>query len=359
MIKQILATSLVAATLLLSGCGSSDSDGESRLETQKMLDDGDYKGVITKLELNANSNPQYLALAAAYMGKAGYSLLDIVGSIIEDEDSEEDTDMISSLAENATYSSTLDLEKAEMYYKKVVGESRCSEENLSSSEQDMCLFVGLSAVTKVASTINLLVGDISSFGDDKATEDYKLTASTCAMKFAFDNDISATDSADCSIEVNPDVTFSITEKTYTPLKVSVKEDTNATAYYYLMTPVDTLTNTRQTTLTSGYCSSESFTPRVEEYDTSLFACPINEDKDANETTSIDVLIDALNGGVDAVSNAIGADQDDDEIKSSVDEFKCDVLNGTYNDSDNSCSEDLEQNVDEQAVIDYLNNQNGE
>jgi len=354
MVKKILVTSLVAATLIFSGCG--DDEGESRLETQQMLDDGNYQGVISRLEANADSNSDYLALAAAYMGKAGYSLLDIVGSMITEEG--EDRNLISSLAKNASFSSTLDLEKAEMYYTKVVGKNRCNDGDLSSSEKDMCLFVGLSAVTKVASTINLLVGDISSF-DNESVTDYKLAASACAMKFAFDNNISATDSNECSITVNPDVTFTLTEKTYTPLIVNVKEDSNSTNYYYMMTPVDTLTDTRQTTLTSGYCSNESFTPRVEDYNSSLYACPINENKDANETTSIDVLVDALNGGVDAVANAVGADAEDDEIKSSVDEFKCDVLNGTYNETDDSCTVDIEQEIKEQAIIDYLNSQNGE
>ncbi len=354
MVKKILITSLVAATLIFSGCG--DDEGESRLETQQMLDDGNYKGVISRLEANANSNADYLALAAAYMGKAGYSLLDIVGSMITEEG--EDSDLISSLAENASFSSTLDLEKAEMYYKKVIGEDRCAEDDLSSSEKDMCLFVGLSAVTKVASTINLLVGDIASF-DDETVTDYKLAASACAMKFAFDNNISKTDSAECSIVVNSDVTFTSTEKTYTPLIVNVKKDATSTNYHYLMTPVDPLTSTRQTTLTSGYCSNESFTPRAEDYNSSLYACPINENKDANETTSIDVLVDALNGGVDSVANAIGVDKENDDIKSSVDEFKCDVLNGTYNENDDSCSVDIKQEIKEQAIIDYLNSQNGE
>lgn len=360
MVRKLLATSLVATALIFSGCG--DDEGESRLETQQMLDDGDFKGVIARLETNStsniNSNDNYLALAAAYMGKGGYTLLDIVGSMIEDEDgnSEEDEDIIASLAENATFSSTLDLEKAEMYYTKVVGENTCNESNLTSSQEDMCLFVGLSAITKAASTVKLLVGDISSFGSDDASEDYKLTATGCAMQFAFDNNMSAT-SEKCNIVVDkPDVTFTLIGKTYTPLTIDVKSESASNKYYYLMTQQDDITKTRQTTLTSGYCTNDNFSTRTDDYSSSLYACPINENPDTNDTTSIDVLVDALNGGIDSVAN-IGSDDEDNDMKSSIDEFKCDVLGGDYD--NNSCSEDLEKEVEEQAVIDYLNNQNGE
>ena len=48
MIKKIIATSSVAVALILSGCGDS-SDGESQLETQQMLDNRNFDGVIAKL----------------------------------------------------------------------------------------------------------------------------------------------------------------------------------------------------------------------------------------------------------------------------------------------------------------------
>ncbi|CAI6144021.1 MAG: hypothetical protein SPLUMA1_SPLUMAMAG1_01541 [uncultured Sulfurimonas sp.] len=45
-------------------------------------------------------------------------------------------------------------------------------------------------MSKIASTISLLVGDIGNFGSDtNAPEDYKLTATTCAMQYAFENNV--------------------------------------------------------------------------------------------------------------------------------------------------------------------------
>jgi hypothetical protein len=116
---------------------------------------------------------------------------------------------------------------------------------------------------------------------------------------------------------------------------------------------------KQTTLTSGYCTLTDFNTRTDENNkTNYYPCPINENPDAKETTSIDILIDAINSGVDTITNAIGADEED-EIKNSVDEFKCNVLDGTYDENTNSCDIDIKREINEQAIIDYLNNQNGE
>lgn len=367
MIKSIINSGILTAALLFSACGS-DNEAEERLETQQMLDDGDYEAVIAKLEGSADSKEDYLTLASAYMGRAGFSLLDVV-SVLSDEDA----DLVSSLGKRSSYKSTLDLEKATAYYQEAVGKGTCAQDNngtLSGSQKDICLYIGLSAVTKVASTVTLLVGDIDSFASDdfNATTDYKLKASGCALKYAFDNN--ATVPAECTITPSSDVNFTVTNKIYTPITVVANDDTNSTPYYYLMTQPDTLTNTRQTALTSGYCSNTSFTPRVDDYNSSLYACPVNETPDEEETTSMNILVDALNGGLDSVlaatETAAGEEEEEDDIQSSIDEFKCEVLDGEYFENepegsrcktqDNS-TVSLDTDISEEQVIDYLNNQN--
>ena len=364
MIKKIVATSLVAATLIFSGCGDG-SDGENRLETQQMLDNADYAGVIAKLESSASSNEDYLALATAYMGKAGYSLLSIISAITAD-----DEDLISALGKKSSYKSNLDLDKAEVFYKKVVGDNTCvsnSNTTLSASQKDVCLYLGLTAVTQVASTVNLLVGDIDNFANENnSTEDYKLTASGCAMQYAFENnETNVTNYNGCKITISSsDVNFTIIDKLYRPIEVTVTAENNASQkYHYLMTEVDANTSTRQTVITSGYCSETIFTPRVDDYNSSLYACPINETlaKDENATTSMNVLVDALNGGLDSVIAATkvddGSTDNNNDVQKSIDEFKCNVLDGNYTSSDNSCDANISEDISESQVIDYLNNQN--
>ncbi|CAI6144025.1 MAG: hypothetical protein SPLUMA1_SPLUMAMAG1_01542 [uncultured Sulfurimonas sp.] len=115
MIQKGLVSALLRLVLVFSGCGSSDNEGESRLATQQMLDDGDYTGVIEKLEPTATTDEEYLALASAYMGKAGYSLLEIISAITSDDD------LVFSLASSSSFSSTLDFNKAVENFKNVVG----------------------------------------------------------------------------------------------------------------------------------------------------------------------------------------------------------------------------------------------
>lgn len=361
MFKTILTISLVASTFILNGCGS-DSDGESRLKLQNMLDHGDFNGVINQLKTKASNNEEYLLLASAYMGKAGYSVLEIAGAMSKDSN---DDNLITQLAENASYSSTLDLQEAEKYYNKVIGDISCQDniDTLDASQKDVCLFIGLSASTKTASTIKLLTDDIGVFADDSNSVDYKLEASTCAMQFAFDNNLSNTDLEDCNFKVASDVNFTVINKIYTPLQVHVKEDENdSNIYHFLLSQENNITHTRSTILTSGYCSNKNFIPRVDDYNTSLYACPINEDPQAEETKTVDVLLDALNNGIDSV--VATTTSDDTEIQDNVDEFKCDVLGYEWNDENNKCENNTSSEINvtqavinEQQIIDYLNSQN--
>ena len=334
MVKKILAGSFFSAMLLLGGCG--DSEGEDRLSIQQMLDDGDYSGVIAALESSATSDNDYIALGAAYMGKAGVSLTNIVSAMDANDDVSDDgfATFVNSIADISTPSALIDLGKSADNYKKVIGD--CSASNLSDSAKDICLYIGLGATTKTAVTIDNLVGNISTFADDSVSDD-KLTASICAMQYALDGSMGT----ECTIVEDADVNFTTINKIYKPLTVN-------TEYHYLMTTDDS----NQTVLTNGYCSADSFTPRVDDYNVTLYACPINEDPTADELTTTGVLVDILNEGMDAVAAAVTED-----IQEDVDEFKCEILGGTY-DEDSGCSgADIALDITEENIINYLDSQN--
>ncbi len=336
MVKKILIGSLLSAMFLLSGCG--DSEGEDRLAIQQMLDDGNYAGVISALESSADSNDDYIALGAAYMGKAGVSLADIVSAVASGSDDERDSSFaayVDRIAANSTPTALVDLGKSNDYYKMVV-QGACVSNLivLSDSQKDICLYIGLGTTTKAAVAIDSLVGDISTFGDDTSSDD-KLTASTCAMQYAFDR------TNTCGIVESTDVNF--TNRIYTPLVGTV----NSVDYYFLMT------GSNQTVLTQGYCAENNFSTRVNDYNstTAPFACPINEDPEADDLTTADVLVNILNEGMDSIGAATTED-----IQADIDEFKCEIFEGTYNEF-SGCSEDITQDIAEQDIIDYLNSQN--
>ena len=50
MLKKIFSISLLTSALIFSGCGSADSEGETRLETQDAIDTGNYAVAIAALE---------------------------------------------------------------------------------------------------------------------------------------------------------------------------------------------------------------------------------------------------------------------------------------------------------------------
>ena len=372
MVKKGLVTSMVAATLLFIGCGE-DDNGKSRLEIQHMLDKGEFNAVIQQLEGRATSVEDNIALASAYMGKAGYSLLEVGKDMASDNN-----DTITQLVgDDKPASSINDLDKAAFYYKKVVGENTCNEAEkngttLDDAQKDVCLFIGLSAVAKTATTLDLLADDVSAFSIDNNnnesnTTDYKLQASACAMQFAFDNNLSVTSSDDCTFQVAPqDVTFTLTHRVYRPLVVHVKDDENlSNNYHFLLTQEDNLTHTRSTALTKDYCTNDDFT-RFPTYKEGLYACPINENPLQEETTSVGVLTDTLNGDIDSIITAAPEDNNGEKIgEDDVTEFKCDVINGEYNKDTKECIVTTEDNqtapvdfnqreITEEEVISYIN-----
>jgi hypothetical protein len=342
MIKKILATSLFGLTLVMSGCG--DTEGEDRLATQQMLDDGDFTGVISKLEGSAVSEDDYITLGAAYMGKSGLSLINIVSAMVDTNNTNDSafSNFVTSVSTSSNSSAISDLKKAIFYYTKVVNRG-CVDSNivLNNSEKDICLYIGLASTSSAAVTIDLLADDIDSFGDTDV-EDFKLTASVCGMNYAYDRNASG-----CSVVESSDVNFTQSNRVYTPLTITVDDDTNNTKFHYLMNDAN------RTVLTKDYCTATDFSTRTETYVTGTpryYACPIVEIASTEELTTSGVLIDVLNNGMSSISAAAS-----EETQSDIDEYKCDILGGNFDGT--NCDIPLETDITEQNIVDYLNNQN--
>jgi hypothetical protein len=82
MLKHIISVSAITAALMFSGCGDADTQGETRLNAQYAIDQGNYAAAIALLEAKAvKTDEDYLQLASAYMGQAGYSFTNLVSII--------------------------------------------------------------------------------------------------------------------------------------------------------------------------------------------------------------------------------------------------------------------------------------
>jgi hypothetical protein len=340
MFKTILMSGLLSSMLLLSGCGDDNNEGESRLETQQMLDNGDFAGVISKLESTATTRDDYINLASAYMGKAGLTLTRIITSITSSDDTEDNgfSSFVKGISESSSPTAISDLGKANDFYRKVIGDRCVLNRTLSASERDVCLYVGLANTSRAAVTIDLITEDIASFGiEGDGEEDYKLKASACALEFAFNGNTGE----DCNITQDGNVTFTVLNRTYDKINIDVNGTVEQFQY---------LIDNNRTVLTKGYCSNTDFSTRTENTVNGYYVCPINESPNEEDITTTGVLVEVLNGGLSALNGAAT-----DDIKSDIDEFKCEVLGGTYENED--CNISLDTQIDEQSIIDYLNKEN--
>ena len=317
--NKFISATLLTTALVFSACGG--GDGESALDTQQMLDDGEFTAVISKLESRASTNSDYMALASAYMGKAGFSLSSIVGTVIASGNSNESSTFSSYITkskEKSNDNSLSDLDTAVGYYQKVV-QNKCLNSNatLNSAQKDICLYVGLSKVSQTAVAVGYITDDINVLSDSSNGSDDKLTASTCAMQYA--QDPKTVDTAKCTVGVGKNVTFTQSNKTYEEITMTV----NGHEFQNLITN----TTPRTTAIANGICTDNDFTTRIADknatgYDNTLtyHACPLAETKDAKDVTTEDILVTALNNGVESIGVAVSQD-----VKDSIDKFRNDVL----------------------------------
>lgn len=345
MLKKIVTGALLCSALLVSGCG--DNDGEDVVKMQQDLDKGNYEAIITKYEGIASTNEEFMALAAAYMQRAGLGLADlmvVISESSEDEDSEAFAAFVKSVKAKSSKSALRDLEKSSLNYKEVVAD--CSVLSLSSSQQDACLYGGLAQTLKAASTIGYITGNIDDFGSNTGS-DSRLTSTACAMEYALTNSY---DTSKCTLTNGPTpITFD-SNVTYSSIGMTV----NAEEFEHLLRDINGATFT---VITDGFCTQDDFTTRVEDKNASTYnaltyhVCPLTESAEDDEITTEDLIVNALNDGVEAISGVAT-----DEMQGDIDAFKCEVLGGNYNEY-SGCSVPLSQDVTTQQVINYLETNN--
>ena len=349
MLKNILYAGLVALTISFSACGGSN-DGETALETQQMLDNGEFDAVIARVEGHASTKEDYLTLGAAYMGKAGFSLASIVGIVAASatgNGGDEFSVFIDNASQRSTPTALTDLDTAVGYYQKVI-QNRCLDLNatLGAAEKDLCLYVGLANVSSTAVTISYITDDVAVLSDPTAAVDYKLNASTCAMQYAFDG----TKDGNCTFSSESNVTFIQSNRNYADINITVNADTNNTVFEYLITPPDSVTGLRSTAVTKGKCTLADFATRVDDSNaTDYFPCPIIESSDSNisDLTTESILVKALNDGLDSIGSSASPD-----VQSDIDSFKEEILvaNGrSINDANTT--------ITTEDIIVYLNSNN--
>lgn len=315
---------LIVSALLVSGCGGSEgnegNEGEVALELQYFLDEGKYGSVISLLEGKAQTKNQKIALGAAYIGRAGFSIskiIEVIASSANDTNGSATSTLISNLSSKGSATALSDLTSGKRYYNEVVSAELCADENQTKTipQTDLCFFSGLASMARLATTMGYL-GNIESVFEQDGTEDIKMKASTCAMRYAFEDENL---SDDCDITSDGNVTFVQSNTTYEAISVnSAFEDGT---YDYLIT-YDTV---RSSVVTSGYCRLNDFSTRTDILTRTVarasgyYVCPLKETVESEELTVNNLIVDALNGDLDAVGAMSSSSQED------IDQLRADIL----------------------------------
>lgn len=306
--------SLSLMALLFSGCGGGSDDASCRFEVQQNLDTGNYEAVIAELS-NENSecrsaylnNEFQIDLGAAYMGEAGLSLSDIIG-LIGVENGSFDT-FVDGVSKKQTNTALASLGNAGAAFTAALNTTNCNDPflTLSSSEKDICLYIGLTETIRATTTISYLLDDIAALFNgldltSQAAAKEEMKASMCALQFASQG----TTCAEASSVTETPVIFTYSDssnKSFRDITVTMVAAPN-NVYHRLATATGVTPGT--TIVTEGYCANDFSNPSAT-WSTGLYACPLNKDPLQEDLNISTLLVNTLNSGLNAVSAAFSSD----------------------------------------------------
>lgn len=202
MIKKIMLATTIAATLMLSGCGSADATGASRLAAQNAIDTGSPEQAIRLLEatpiadMNATQAKAFLAtlsnstkktLASAYMSKAGLNLIDIV-SKMSSASNTNSTNSFATLATslvgdaNKTVGNVKNIDSAIQYYESIAKATTSASPARSISlatmtnlSKDIKLYLGMAYLSKTIMLLDML-GNVATLKGGTLDNNFKASA---------------------------------------------------------------------------------------------------------------------------------------------------------------------------------------
>jgi hypothetical protein len=341
MYKKIISGSLVVASLMFSGCGNTDTT--CRIDVQNAIDKGNYDVALSKLKGQCASaytrSDLNMNLAAAYMGKSGYSVSSIVDTLINsgDDNGNAFTSFVSSVdAKSATDSLPL-LKSAEDAYvaaiqtatKKTI-RALCSKTELNATRDsrraNACLYIGFNEVIKTANTFSYLTGNIdglvNSISTDQNATPYDMRASLDALAWDYNSSYSPSEGTISSTDVN------ISGNSFANVKVNY----GANGLFYRLAKSTTRDANNSTVITYGYCDvngNKDACADIENSDGSIdtnktnasncYACPVLVD--GNNTLDVaSLLVNTLNNGSDTIAAVVN----DPDISKSIGDFKKEI-----------------------------------
>ena len=345
---------IITSLFLLSACEEQSNEASScRYYIQQDLDNQDYDSALERLDSttcqDTYPDEEYLVdRASAYLGKAGFTFVDILGAAIEeDNDGDALSAFTSAIAELENDDSIEFLEKAEEDYTEYLNDTCNNISDKTTSQEGICLVQGVLSLSKTAIALDFLSG-----GEDLEDSE-TLDFSACALYYSISG---ATDSVctDFTVTSSP-VTFTVpdTSSTKNYNNVTITETALTSNYEYFLQETDA----DQIVFTDGFCTVDfTQTDSATEYIDSItptsetsYVCPSeNETDESVNDFVVTALNDAINN-IESLTDTFGASDDEaDDIQEAIDEFKEEISTG-------SSTTDVDFTIDD--IINYLDSLN--
>ncbi|WP_457624624.1 hypothetical protein [Persephonella sp.] len=350
-------------TFLLSGvflfsCGGYDSIGLSDdssseacvYDVVNALDDGNYDYVIQKLSSDITCSGGFtvdegkMNLAAAYVGKAGFSIPDLVNDILKtqtdiDFNNYQYDKFIEVLSTKANISNIQMLHQASSLYREIIAD--CNVQDLTDIQKDACFYRGLVEAAKSSVSLAYSLENVIAWLNPEACEDLNNNSigdngdmEACALEYAINDSCTI---PGVSLTQLGFVTFE-DGTTYESIKLVVSssspECSNNESYKLIYR--DQLYGT--VVLTEGYCNVNR-EPCDNPDGITCVPCPA-KDVNGNPYTIEETVLNAIESAANLITEVVGNTNTD--VKDAVDDFRSEVCAAADNDPTTCTTEDLVQ-----------------
>ncbi len=361
-------------SVIMWGCNISEEVGISdksvnsaedcEYRVNSLLDKKEYDEAINLLNGECkdllNSTTRNINLAAAYLGKAGFTIFSIINDILNAKNSTQDTysydSFLSAISRRATGTALKNLNKAMDYYKKATGGVNCTDTSKikDSLVKEACFMKGVVQVATAGTTFALLFKETAnetssltdlidywvSGGGNNTTCDLRdinqnnvpdsADFSACAMNWAVNNGTLTINTCD-SVELLNTCNFGYPGKEFKILRFYINPKKNCIGYANSTNATEVVENATGkyfSVLTDGYCYCNGTPCDRLDPASGCYPCPLILDEETNQTaTQVGLIVEALNEGVDAITSVVGVEENatnaTTDIESAVNDFKAD------------------------------------
>jgi len=318
------------------GCGGYDSVGLSdknstearRYEILKAIDVGNYDYVIQILSSDLTYGGAFtqdegrMNLAAAYVGKAGFDISEIVAEVIEANRTADDfKNFVKALSAKVGTLGTLYLSKASDLYRSI--SPGCNPAPSEDIKKDACFYKGVVDIAAAAVGIMNLVSDIEKWlSPQGCSEDAnqngvgdEADASACAIEYGVNG--SCTVKGANLISVNSSLTFTDRNNyTYTfelvRVEISGTGCSNTNPFYRLIEA-----SSRKLAVTEGFCDTNFQPCSAPDPGSGCYPCPIVDEGNALDVT--ENIVNTMESSLQAVESLVQGTEAEQAVRDFITE----------------------------------------